>query len=85
MLELLAAKPDPNTVNTFIESVHKAMRQHFKNKFSKFDPDTPYEFRISQLKWLKEIKALTEEEYKELLSHTKTDNIVGFQRPTWDD
>jgi len=84
-LELLAAKPNSDIVNKFIESIHNEMRQYFKDKFSKFDPDTPYEFRVNQLKWLKEIKALTEDEYKELLNNTKTDNIIGFQRPSWDD
>jgi hypothetical protein len=81
VLELLTAKPNPETVNSFIESIHKAMRQYFKNKYSNFEPDTPYEFKVNQLKWLKEIKALTDEEYKELLNNTKTDNIIGFQRP----
>ncbi len=85
VLELLADKPDPQTVQTFIENIHIAMRQHFKSKFTKFDPGTPYEFRVNQLKWLKEIKALTEEEYEELLGNTKTDNIIGFQRPSWND
>jgi len=85
VLELLAAKPNPQTVNTFIECIHNAMRQHFKNKFTKFDPDMSYEFRVNQLKWLKEIKALTEEEYKELLGNTKRDNIIGFQRPFLND
>lgn len=85
LLELLATKPNPETVNTFIESIHHAMRQYFKNKFSKFDPDTPYELRVSQLKWLKEIKALSDEEYKELLTNAKTENIIGFQRPALND
>ena len=81
-LELLAAKPDTETVNAFIDTIHQTMRQYFKNKYSKFDPDTSYELRVNQLKWLKEIKALTEEEYRNLLNNTKTDNIIGFQRPS---
>ncbi|MCC6288460.1 MAG: hypothetical protein IT249_11295 [Chitinophagaceae bacterium] len=85
VLELLATKPDSNTVNAFIEDIHNTMRLHFKNKFSRFDPDTPYEFRLNQLKWLKEIKALTDEEYSELINNTKTDKIIGFQRPALDD
>jgi hypothetical protein len=85
VLEIAAAKPDPETVKQFIESIHGAMRQHYKNKFSQFDPDTPYESKVNQLKWLKEIKALTDQEYKELLNNTKTDNIIGFQRPSWED
>jgi hypothetical protein len=82
VLELLASRPDIQTVNEFIESIHKTMRQHFKRKFTKFDPDIPYEFRLNQLKWLKEIKALSDEEYNELLNNAKADNIIGFQRPS---
>lgn len=85
VLELLASRPDKQTVNTFIESIHKAMRQHFRCKFTKFDSDTPYEFRLNQLKWLNEIKVLSDEEYNELLNNAKTDNIIGFQRPSSED
>ncbi|RYE16791.1 MAG: hypothetical protein EOP42_33345, partial [Sphingobacteriaceae bacterium] len=80
VLELLLEKPDSKTVNEFIDSIHYAMRQHYKNKFLSFDSDTSFELRVNQLKWLKEIKALTEEEYKELLNATKTDNVIGFYR-----
>lgn len=85
VLELLAKKPDKETVQIFIESVHKTMRLHFKSKFSKFESDTAYEFKVNQLKWLKEIKALTDKEYKELLDTSKADNIIGFQRPSLDE
>ncbi len=85
VLELLAARPDTQTVNEFIECIHKTMRQHFRSKFTKFDPDTPYEFRQNQLKWLKEIKALSDEEYNDILNSAKTDHIIGFQRPSSED
>jgi hypothetical protein len=80
-LELLAAKPDALTVTAFIEAIHQAMRQHYKNKYSNFDIDTPYEVRVSQLKWLKEIKAITDTEYSEMLNRMKKDTFIGFQRP----
>jgi len=81
VLELLASKPDVDTVTKFVDKIHLTMRQYLKNKFSKFDPDMPYDLRINQLKWLKEINAITDEEYKELMTNTKTDNIIGFQQP----
>ncbi|RYE14331.1 MAG: hypothetical protein EOP34_06810 [Rickettsiales bacterium] len=80
-LELLLEKPDSKTVNKFIDSIYYAMRQYYKNKFIGFDADISFELRINQLKWLREIKALTEEEYKELLNTTKTDNFIGFYSP----
>ncbi len=78
-LELYANKPNEDTVNSFIESVHIAMRKYYKEKYSTFDANIPYEYRVNQLKWLKEISALTEEEYAELLNKSKTDKIIGFQ------
>ena len=50
VLELLAAKPDDKTVKSFIETIHQSMRQFYKNKYSKFDADTPFEVRVNQLK-----------------------------------
>ena len=81
VLELLAAKPDEKSVIMFIEIIHQSMRVFYKNKYSKFDADTPLEIKVNQLKWLKEIKVLTEIEYEELLDKTKTDTIIGFNRP----
>lgn len=81
VLELLAAIPSQEAVDTFIENIHDAMKNNFKEKFSKFDSDTPYEIKVNQLKWLKEIKALTDEECTKLLNDIKTNNIIGFQRP----
>jgi len=82
-LELLAVKPDKESVSAFIEAVHKAMRLHYKNKYTSFDPDTPYEVKQSQLSWLKEIKAINSTEYEELLKESKTENIIGYKRPNW--
>ena len=85
VLELLAEKPDNKTVTSFIEQIHQSMRKFYKTKYSSFDLDTPYEIKLNQLKWLKEIRALTDKEYTELLDNTKTENIIGFNRPNFED
>ena len=85
VLELLAEKPDNKTVISFIEKIHQSMREFYKTKYSSFDLDTPYEIKLNQLKWLKEIRALTDKEYNELLDNTKTENIIGFNRPNFED
>jgi len=78
VLELLATKPDAATVTAFIAAVHQAMRQHYKIKYTRFDADTTYEMKVQQLKWLKEMKVLTDEEYSTWLQTIKTDQIIGF-------
>jgi len=40
-LELLAKTPDIETVNSFIDAIHKSMRKYYKDKYSTFDPETP--------------------------------------------
>ena len=80
ILVLLSANPNVEMVNIFIDEIHQAMRFYLKKKFSTFDFDTPYEQKVSQLKWLREMKIITEEEYKELLDDTKINNIIGFGR-----
>ena len=85
VLELLAEKPDNKTVISFIEKIHQSMREFYKTKYSSFDLDTPYEIKLNQLKWLKEIRALTDKEYNELLDNTKTENIIGINRPNFED
>ncbi len=60
------------------------MKQYYKNKYTKFDPDTSYELKLNQLKWLKEINAITDREYTELLDNTKTENSIGFNRPNFE-
>lgn len=79
VLELLAKKPNPFTVTVFIEAIHQAMRQHYKAQYLNVDPDTPYQVRVNQLKWLKEIKAITETEYSELLDALKKEILIGYQ------
>ena len=80
VLELLATKPDRETVSGFIDDVHNAIRAYYKNKYTRFDNDTPYEEKVSILKWLKEVKYITDKEFDELAAIHKTENIIGFRR-----
>ncbi|WP_439697345.1 hypothetical protein ACFGVS_02730 [Mucilaginibacter sp. AW1-7] len=78
VLELLAAEPDKETVSTFIEEVHDAIRTYYKNKYTNFDEGMPYEDKVSILKWLKEIGSITDKEFDQLITTRKAENIIGF-------
>jgi hypothetical protein len=80
VLELLDTKPDPQTLSVFIDEVHNAIRAYYKRVNTDFDDNTPYEERLFVLKWLKEMKSITDEEFNELKATYKTDNIIGFKR-----
>lgn len=80
VLELLAAEPDKETVSTFIEEVHDAIRVYYKNKYTNFDEDMLYEDKVSILKWLKEIGSIADKEFDLLITTCKAQNISGFNR-----
>lgn len=80
-LELHATKPDKLTVSLFIDKIHKSMRQYFKAKYTTFDPGITNEQRTNQIIWLKDIKAISDKEYLDLVDKSKTESIIGFQRP----
>jgi hypothetical protein len=79
-LELLATDPDRETVSAFIDDIHNAMRAYYRRIYTDFEEDTPYEEKLAVLKWLREIKSITDEEFNELKATYKTDNIIGFKR-----
>ena len=80
ILELLAAKPNIAEVQEFINHIHLAIRKYYKDKFTQFNDPISYEAKIAQLKWLREMEAITDDEYKSLTSEAKTDRIIGFRR-----
>jgi hypothetical protein len=79
ILELLAAKPDRQTVLLFVDEIHAAIRAYYKNKYTRFDSSIPYDVRISTLSWLKEMKAITSEEFEDLSTQQKPESIIGFK------
>jgi len=79
-LELIADKPDKQTVLDFIDEIHNASRAYYKDKYLNFDEGTPYEDMVYVLKFLKEIKSITTEEFDVLIAKYKTENIIGFNR-----
>lgn len=75
-LELFNDKPTSNTVNEFITSIHDRMRAYYKNKYAVIDLSVPKEYSISQFKWLKDIKAINESEYKQLIEILETQHLL---------
>ena len=78
-LELIATKPDRQTVANFIEQIHNAIRVFYKEKYMNFDDDTIIEDKLSILKWLNAIQSITDEEFEELSTLHKTQKIIGFK------
>jgi hypothetical protein len=78
-LELFRRSPTEKHVEEFIEEIHKQMRNYFKIKYAFVVIKVPFEIELNRLKWLKEIKAITEIEYTELIKGARNNsNTVGF-------
>lgn len=76
VLEMMNDKPDETTVKDFVGKIHDAMRMYYKNKYALIDVSIPKEYSISQFKWLTEIKAITESEYKQLIENLETQHLL---------
>jgi hypothetical protein len=81
-VELLASKPNREAVQRFIEDLHAHMRKYFKDKYLADDLVTPPDIRLQQLKWLVDIKAITESEYLSGIQHIR--GFLHEQVPTRD-
>lgn len=77
ILELDGSKPDKETVNEFIEALQTAVKSYYKHKYGVIDPTLTEEVQIHNYKWLKEIEAITEIEYEELLHKLKIKNLLS--------
>jgi len=78
-LQLIGDKPNKQAVDDFIGDIHQAIRHYYKDTYTQFDDDVPYVVKVNQLKWLKEMKAITETEFEELSHSDHVQHVIGFQ------
>ena len=79
-LELWADKPNALQVTVFVETLHEAMRKFYRDRFNRLDDHTPYDELITQLRWLLDIGAVTQEEYDAYLEGRRSETVIGFRR-----
>lgn len=73
---LNASNPNSKNVYSFINELHLAMRNHFKSKFGNLDLPIDNEKAMSNFLWLKEINAINENEYQELIHKIGLKNLL---------
>jgi len=76
MLELIRDKPSEQIVDHFIQNIHQAMRVRYKSKFAIIDHNLPQEMQIDNLRWLKDLGVIDEEEHEELLIQLKNSYLL---------
>jgi len=79
-LELWADKPNAVQVTVFVETLHESMRKFYRERFNRLDDHTPYDDLITQLRWLLDIGAVTQEEFDAYLEGRRTEAVIGFRR-----
>jgi hypothetical protein len=52
------------------------MKSYYKNKYTIIDLNLPIEYSKNQLKWLKEIEAITESEFIELIKELESQHLI---------
>ena len=75
VLALDGSKPDSKTVNDFITSLQTTMKSYYRKRYAIINPNLDKESQIFNYQWLKEIEAITEDEYEKLVSDLKTKRL----------
>ena len=57
------------TVDEFVRNLHVVIRNHYKSKYAFINSTLDEETQIHSYKWLKEVEAITDAEYEELLQN----------------
>jgi len=84
-LFLFKKKPNENTVNEFISKLFTERDKYLREQYLSFDPNLSYETQLNDLKWLRNVEAVSKEEFDKyyadlkLLYAPKTGKI-GFDR-----
>ncbi|GAA4466980.1 hypothetical protein GCM10023189_49830 [Nibrella saemangeumensis] len=76
VLKLDALNPTPDVVEDFIRILHFQIRSYLKQKYGVVDIALSREASIHNFKWLREINALNEAEYKELIYELNTKDLL---------
>lgn len=75
VLSLLRNKPSEELVNQFILAIYKAMRTHYRNKYAGINSYQPQEVQIENLRWLKDIGAIDDDEHDDLLTQLTNSHL----------
>jgi hypothetical protein len=81
-IEFFQEKPNTKEVNEFIEELKTRIKNAYKDEYLKWDENSSKEHKIAQLEWLKRIRILEEEEFKELIDEIEIGTIIGFKKDT---
>lgn len=76
VLKLDALNPKPEIVDAFIKTLHTRIKSYLKHKYGVVDTALSKEASIQNFKWLREISALNEAEYEELVYELNTKNLL---------
>lgn len=84
-LYLFKNKPNENVVNEFIATLFSERDNYLKQTYLNLDPNLSYETQVNDLKWLRNVEAITKEEFDKFYGDLKSlyapkKGIIGFDK-----
>lgn len=84
-LFLFKNSPNANVVNEFISKLFIERDKYLKEQYLSLDPNLSYETQVNDLKWLRNVEAISKKEFDEYYSDLKLlyapkRGIIGFDR-----
>lgn len=76
-LQIYGSKPNKKSVDNFIKYLHLKMRLFYKYKYAIIDTTLDEESQFNNYKWLKEVEAITDREYEELLHDYRINKLLN--------
>lgn len=76
VLKLNAINPNASVVKEFIDELHHTMRSYYKANYGVIDPDLSKDESIRTFKWLREIKAINQMEYRKLIEELNLHHLL---------
>ena len=75
-LYFFTKSPTPEAVKAFIEEIKFRVREQLKAELTEFDPDMSFEDQLSNLKYLKNIEVINQEEYAETREYLRIQHMI---------
>jgi hypothetical protein len=76
VLDFFISSPDEETVKKFIEEIRLRVREKMKEDFLRFDPDLEFQDQLENLKYLKRIDVLKQDEFEQIREELRKKHLI---------
>ncbi|MBD3628746.1 hypothetical protein [Cyclobacterium sp.] len=76
ILTFFINSPDEKTVKGFIDQIRERTRRRLKDELTHFDPDLSFEDQLNNLKYLKNIDVIDQEEFEKIREQLREKHLI---------